>query len=116
MLDCIQKRFRLSEKKSMVAKNLFWAVVGKVTTLLGSLFVGVIIARYLGPEQYGLMNYVISYVQLFQIIAVFGLDSIEVREEASGKEDFRVIIGTAFVVKMVLGGPPWGSQCLLRWC
>lgn len=103
MLDCIQKRFRLSEKKSMVAKNLFWAVVGKVTTLLGSLFVGVIIARYLGPEQYGLMNYVISYVQLFQIIAVFGLDSIEVREEASGKEDFRVIIGTAFVIKMVLG-------------
>ena len=103
MLDYIRKRFHLSEKKSMVAKNLFWAVVGKVTTLLGSLFVGVIIARYLGPEQYGLMNYVISYVQLFQIIAVFGLDSIEVREEASGKEDFRVIIGTAFVIKMVLG-------------
>lgn len=112
MLDCIQKRFRLSEKKSMVAKNLFWAVVGKVTTLLGSLFVGVIIARYLGPEQYGLMNYVISYVQLFQIIAVFGLDSIEVREEASGKEDFRVIIGTAFVVKMVLGGATVGLTVL----
>ncbi len=112
MLDCIQKRFRLSEKKSMVAKNLFWAVVGKVTTLLGSLFVGVIIARYLGPEQYGLMNYVISYVQLFQIIAVFGLDSIEVREEASGKEDFRVIIGTAFVVKMVLGGSTVGLTVL----
>lgn len=112
MLDCIQKRFRLSEKKSMVAKNLFWAVVGKVTTLLGSLFVGVIIARYLGPEQYGLMNYVISYVQLFQIIAVFGLDSIEVREEASGKEDFRVIIGTAFVVKMVLGGGTVGLTVL----
>lgn len=102
VFDFILKRCHLSDKKEQVAKNLFWAVTGKVTTLFGSLFVGIIIARYLGPEQYGLMNYVISYVQLFQIFAVFGLDSIEVREEASGKVDRNVIIGTAFAIKLML--------------
>ena len=45
-----------------IVNNLFWAVIGKVVTLLGSLFVGIIVARYLGPEDYGLMNYIISYV------------------------------------------------------
>lgn len=102
MLDFILRRCHLSERKEQIAKNLFWAVIGKVTTLLGSLFVGIIIARYLGPEQYGLMNYVISYVQLFQIFAIFGLDNIEVREEAKGDVDYPVIIGTAFAIKLVL--------------
>lgn len=102
MFDFILRRCHLSDKKEQVAKNLFWAVIGKVTTLLGSLFVGIIIARYLGPEQYGLMNYVISYVQLFQIFAIFGLDNIEVREEAKGGVDYHVIIGTAFTIKLIL--------------
>ena len=64
---------------------------------------GILVARYLGPEQYGLMNYVISFVFLFQTIAMFGLDSIEIREEARAKESFQRIIGTAFCLKMGLG-------------
>ena len=55
-------------------RNLFWAVLGKVVQLISGLIVGIIIARYLGPERYGLMNYVISYVFLFQTFAIFGLD------------------------------------------
>ena len=64
---------------------------------------GILVARYLGPEQYGLMNYVISFVFLFQTIAMFGLDSIEIREEARAKESFQRIIGTAFCLKIGLG-------------
>lgn len=33
--------------------------------MLGALFVGILVARYLGPSDYGLMNYVISYVSIF---------------------------------------------------
>ena len=69
----------------------------------GTLILGIIVARYLGPEQYGLMNYIISYVFLFQTLACFGLDSIEVREEAAGNVPFTTIIGTAFWIKVVLG-------------
>lgn len=99
LFDQIAVRFNVSETKLKVFRNLYWAVVGKVVTLLGSLLVGIMVARYLGPEQYGLMNYVINYVALFQILAAFGLDSIEIREEskANGKKD--VIIGTAFTLK-----------------
>lgn len=88
--------------KGQIANNIYWAMLGKVVNLLGSLFVGIVVARYLGPEQYGLMNYVISYVALFQIVATFGLDNIEIREEAKGAFDYRTVLGTSFRIKLVL--------------
>ena len=98
--DKIIDKFNLSPAKKKVVKNLIWAVAGKITTLLGSLLVGILVARYLGPQQYGLMNYVFSYVMLFQVFATFGLDNIEIREEAKNPENKDKIIGTAFCLKI----------------
>ncbi|MDO5341214.1 MAG: flippase [Bacteroidia bacterium] len=93
---------KLSDNAIKITKNVGWAVAGKTVSLLGSLLVGILVARYLGPEQYGLMNYVISYVCIFQVFATFGLDSIEIREESRHPEERDVIIGTAFMIKIVL--------------
>lgn len=101
LFDKIAARFNVSETKLKVFRNLYWAVLGKVVTLLGSLLVGIMVARYLGPEQYGLMNYVISYVALFQVLASFGLDNIEIREESKANDKKDIIIGTAFTLKCI---------------
>lgn len=93
---------KLNPKARLVASNLFWAAAGKVVTLLGSLFVGIVIARYLGPEQYGLMSYVVSFVALFQIVASFGLDNIEIREESKPQNDVGAILGTAMTLRGIL--------------
>lgn len=97
------QKLHLSKTKETIVQNLFWAVLGKIINLFGGLLVGIIVARYLGPEQYGLMNYVISYVFLFQTFALFGLDSIEIREEARGQKSYSTIIGTAFFLKLFFG-------------
>ena len=102
IIDNILHRMNLSPNREKIFRNLLWSVVGKIITLLGSLFVGILIARYLGPEQYGLMNYVISYVFLFQVFSTFGLDSIEIREEARADVPFTQTIGSAFVIRLVL--------------
>ncbi|MBR4783372.1 MAG: flippase [Bacteroidaceae bacterium] len=94
----------LTGNKRKIVNNLLWATGGKVINLVGSLVLGIIVARYLGAEQYGLMNYVISYAFLFQTLASFGLDSIEVREESAGKVPYTTIIGTAFWLKVLFGG------------
>lgn len=99
--DSITSRLNLSDSAAVIAKNIGWALVGKVVTLLGGFIVGIFVARYLGPEQYGLMSYVISYIAIFQAIASFGLDNIEIREEAKNKDDRDAIIGTAFVLKLI---------------
>lgn len=102
VIDAIVKRLNLSDTKELVVRNVLWSLLGKIITLFGNLFVGIIIARYLGPTQYGLMNYVISFVTLFQIISSFGLDNIEVREEAKGDVPANIVIGSAFRIRAYL--------------
>ena len=102
VLDKILSKIGTSETKKKVFRNLYWAVLGKVVTLLGNLFVGILVARYLGPEQYGLMNYVISYVSLFQIFSSFGMDGIEIREMSKKGSDSNLILGTVFRLKIIL--------------
>lgn len=87
--------------KKKIATNVYWAIAGKMTNLLSALVVGILIARYLGAEQFGLMNYVISYVVLFQTFATFGLDQIEIREESKAQFPVNKVIGTAFMLKAV---------------
>ena len=94
---------QLSETKQKVVNNLLWAVGGKVINLAGPLVLGIFLGREFGAEKYGLMNYVFSYVYMFQILASFGLDSIEVREEAKGDIPYTTILGTAFWIKVVFG-------------
>lgn len=111
----IVNKLQLSKTKQVIVQNLFWAALGKVITLLSGLVVGIIIARYLGPKQYGLMNYVISYVFLFQTFSVFGLDSIEIREEARGTSPHEVILGTAFGLKAVFGVVFMAAAVITSW-
>lgn len=111
----ITKLLHLSKTKEVIMQNLFWAVLGKITNLLSGLVVGIIVARYLGPERYGMMNYVISYVFLFQTFAIFGLDAIEVREEARGVEPFQKIIGTAFGLKVFFGLLFMATSIITSW-
>ena len=92
----------MSSLKSKIVKNLFWSVIGKMVQMMGGLVIGIMVARHLGPHDYGVMNYVISFVFLFQTLSIFGLDNIEIREEAKNETPREVIIGTAFTIKLCL--------------
>lgn len=95
-------KFRsLSSNKQKILANVFWAMLGKVVNMVGQLFVGILVARYLGPEQYGVMNYVISYVTLFTIISGFGLANIEIRELSRVPEERDAIMGTCFRLRLL---------------
>ena len=87
LIKKIIDKLNLSPTKQKIVRNILWAVTGKVVTLLGGLLVGIFVARHLGPEQYGLMSYVMSYVALFQVLASFGMDQIEIREESKTPEE-----------------------------
>ena len=90
----------ISEKKKKALKNIAWAICGKIFSLLSILVVGIIVARYLGKEQYGIMNYVISIVAIFQVFADFGLDFIQIREESKNPHLRDRIIGTVYGLKL----------------
>ena len=100
MIEKLLKKFKLSANRINIVQNLYWAVLGKIVQIIASIFVGILVARYLGPEQYGLMNYVISYVTLFSVIATFGLDSIVIRELSKPGSDRDVLLGSAFILRL----------------
>lgn len=58
------------------------------------------IARYLGPANYGLLNYVFSLVGLFGFVASLGIESIAGREIVADHEKKYEIIGTSFYLKL----------------
>ena len=84
MVELISKD--VSKFSNRIISNVFWALAGKITGLISALLVGIFVARYLGPTQYGVMNYAVSFVTLFLVIATFGFENIEIREEAKAKK------------------------------
>ena len=86
--------------KRKIVTNVGWATTGKVVRVFTETLVSIFVARYLGPSQYGLMNYVISFVAIFSIIANFGLDNIEIREIAKPGVNFKEIMGTSFRLRI----------------
>jgi len=68
--------------------------------MIVAVFVGIWIARYLGPEQFGLLSYAQSFVGLFAAIATLGLDGIVVRELVKDESRRSLLIGTAFWLKI----------------
>ncbi len=81
-------------------KNTSWLFMEKVLRIGVGLFVGIWVARYLGPEQFGLLSYAQSFVGLFTAIATLGLDGIVVRELVKHPEKESEFVGTAFWLKL----------------
>ena len=79
--------------------NTSWLMGHRVLSMVVALFVGVYVARYLGPERFGLLSYAGSFVGLFTALATLGLDGIMVRELVKTPERRDELLGTAFWIK-----------------
>lgn len=83
--------------------NTAWLFGDKILRMGVGLLVVVWIARYLGPEQFGLMNYAMAIVALFGAVASLGLNSIVVRDLIQVPETANITLGTAFLLQVVGG-------------
>ncbi len=81
-------------------KNTSWMLFGQVISMFLSLFVYIILARHLGPRDYGLMSYIMNFCLLFSFIASLGLDSIINRDLVRNPGSYREYLGTGFVLKI----------------
>jgi O-antigen/teichoic acid export membrane protein len=81
--------------------NTSWLFAEQILRIIAGLLVGIYVARYLGPEKFGLFSYALAFVALFASIAKLGLDGIIVRDlvNAPGKRD--LYLGTAFWLKVI---------------
>jgi PST family polysaccharide transporter len=99
----LKVRLEASETLRRILANSGWLFADKILRLGVGLFVGVWVARYLGPQQFGLLNYAMAFVGLFGSVATLGLDGIVVRDIVRYPHAKDEILGTAFGLKLAGG-------------
>jgi PST family polysaccharide transporter len=63
--------------------------------------VGVWLARYLGPDQFGQLNFALAFVTLFSALANVGIDSVVVRDLVKSPKQASQLLGTALILKLM---------------
>jgi O-antigen/teichoic acid export membrane protein len=96
-------KINLTQELKKYVSNTGYMFFGKIVNKILSLVVGIYVARYLGPENYGLLNYAQSFVALFGVFATLGLNDILVRELVDNSEKEQTMLGTALSLKIVAG-------------
>lgn len=98
-----------------VLGNTSWLFADKIIRMGMGLLVGVWVARYLGPEQFGLLNYAGSFVTLFSAIALLGLEAIVVRELVRFPTGKNELLGTVFFLRLLAGSLSFAAALLTIW-
>lgn len=69
--------------------------------MLISFLVGILTARYLGPGNYGLINYGTAYVTFFTALCSLGLNSVIIKDFVDNPDDQGEAIGSALTMRLI---------------
>ncbi len=89
--------------KNKEIKNAGWMIGGKVMQMLISLIVGLLTARYLGPSNYGLLNYAATYIAFFSSLCSLGINGVIIKDFVDNPEEQGVSLGTTLGLRLISG-------------
>ena len=78
--------------------NAGWLFFDKALRLGVGLLVGTWVARYFGPEQYGIFNFALAFITLFISFSGLGLQGIIVRDIIIRPDVASLTIGTGSIL------------------
>ncbi|MEQ1620727.1 MAG: flippase [Methylococcales bacterium] len=81
--------------------NTSWMMLEKILRMSAGVLVGIYVARYLGPDQFGAYSYALTFVALFGPITKLGMDGIIVRELVSHPNQRAQILRTSYWLKLI---------------
>ena len=82
--------------------NTAWILGGNVFKILFTFWINIITTRYLGPENFGIISYVQSYVVFLTAIIGMGLNGVIIYEFINHKEEQGKILGTSIIMRFVV--------------
>ena len=90
---------RFSKNKSIL--NMLWLSGDSIIRMGFGFIVSVWIARYLGPEKFGLFNYALAIIAIFTSVASLGMNGVVVRALINNQDSSGRIMGTSFLLQMI---------------
>jgi len=88
------------EEWNKIIKNIFWLFFDKILKLGLGLVVMILLSRHLQPEDFGLMNYVVSLISLFVAFSALGLNAIIVRDLIQKPNHYKTL-GSTFFLRII---------------
>lgn len=89
------------QKLRQILANLCWLIGDRVLRMGFGVLIGVWMARYLGPSQFGMFTYVQAVIALFLGFSTLGLDYIVVQELVNDGAGKNRILGTTLALRLV---------------
>ncbi len=77
-------------------KNTGWLMFGKILSLI----VGIFIAKFLGPHDFGDLSFATAFTAIIAAVGTLGLDSFIIREVIEQPEKRDEILGTSFWMRL----------------
>lgn len=88
--------------KNSVLKNFSSLVMAQVFYKILTFIMMIIVIRYLGAEQFGILSYCLSFVWIFLFLADFGFSELFIRDVSSDKEKFGKYLDTILALKLII--------------
>ncbi|MCF0199853.1 MAG: oligosaccharide flippase family protein, partial [Bacteroidales bacterium] len=95
--------------KSRTIKGVGWGTLQSLLNYGVGFVVGIVLARLLGPGDYGLIGMAVIFINLSQAIIDSGLSSSLIRKKDASDEDFQ----TVFLVNMGISVLMYGFLFLI---
>ena len=93
----------MTEIKKTISVNILWLLLQNAVKLVFGLTVSLYLAKYLGPEDFGIYSYAISIISVLLLFTNLGIDPILIRELVDNKINKMSLLGSSFSLKL-LGG------------
>lgn len=90
----------LYQKLRLYLFNTSWMMAERLLNIGVGFAVAILLARYLGPEQFGILSYAISVTAIFASAGHMGLAGLVVREVVREPHEVPKILGTTFMLKL----------------
>ena len=87
--------------QSKVTKNAGWIIGGRIYHMLLAFIVGLLTARYLGPGNYGLINYAATYTSFFASFCTLGINSVIIKIFVDHPDEEGETIGSAIILRTI---------------
>lgn len=83
-------------------RNTMWLFLTYGLRLFTGFFVGLWLARYLGPEDYGIYNYVITFTTIIITIAQFGTTEVLIKKLLDSPNEMDSVLKSGFNLRLRL--------------
>lgn len=80
--------------------NVFWMFSGKTYFILASGLMSILVARYLKPENFGVINYSLSLIAIFSPLVTLGIEQILIKDLIDEKDIENKLMGSSFLLKL----------------